>query len=83
VYILIVNHSHTQANEQRANKVSKAIIDGDQVQNKSIAAQVPSKELDVMMAAHEQPTTSRIWPIFVTLVSQPPGGLGPISLAYL
>ena len=42
-----------------------------EVQDKttSTAAQGPSKELDVVLVAHEQPTTSRTWPVFVTLVS--------------
>jgi len=53
----------------RKNSFQAMEDDGDQVQNKSIAAQVPSKKLDIMMAAHEQPITSRIWPICVTLVS--------------
>jgi len=62
----------------RKNSFQAEEDDGDQVPNKSIAAEVPSKELDVMMAAHEQLTTSRIRPIFVTLVYYPPGGLGPL-----
>ena len=45
--------------------------DGDQFQDKttSTEAQGPGKELDVMLAVHEQPTTSSTWPVFVTLVS--------------
>jgi len=55
----------------RTNSFHTGEDDGDQVQDKTTRteAQGPRKELDVVLAAHEQPTTSRTWPVFVTLVS--------------